>query len=237
MQFIKEKNYQDMSQRAADIMLDCLKAKPDALFCIATGASPTEAYRLFAEKVKAQRISTEKMRIIQLDEWCGLDRDNPATCAYYIKKHILEPLDIPKDRYMGFCGMNPDGAGECAKIAGYLEESGGIDLCILGIGRNGHLGLNEPAEELNPYVHQVQLQAITQTHAMLAKNNAVASQGYTIGIKDILASKGVLLLITGGDKKEAYGALQKDIISSQHPANYLKLHNNAVCVVDMQAVE
>lgn len=236
MEFVNSKNYKEMSERAAEIMVDFLKSKPDALFCVATGSSPTLSYELFIKKVKEQGIKTDRMRIVKLDEWCGLGGDNPATCEYYIREKLLRPLDIPEDRYIGFDGTNENAEEECGRIAAFLKENGGIDLCVLGIGRNGHLGLNEPCRELNPYVHKAVLQEITRGHSMLSSNGEAATAGYTIGIKDILNSKKVMLLITGADKKTPYENLKRDVISSEYPANYLKLHGDAVCIVDAESV-
>ena len=118
-----------------------------------------------------------------------------------------------------------------------LKDWGDIDLCILGIGKNGHLGLNEPDQIINPYVHKVAIAAVTQKHSMLAAGDTKVSEGYTLGIKDILNARKNLLLITGEGKKQAYENLQKDVISSELPANYLKLHGDTTCIVDEFSVK
>lgn len=235
MKFITTETYEAMSEAASEVLVNCLSKKPDALFCIATGSSPTEAYRLFIEKVKERNIDTSKMRIIKLDEWKGLAKDNPATCEYYIQENILKPLGISEDRYISFNSLEDNAEYECERITKLLQESGGIDCCVLGIGKNGHLGLNEPSDKLNPFVHKTALDKKTQTHSMLASNNQTVSEGYTLGLKDLLESKEVLFLVTGADKQEAYEALQEKVITSRQPANYLWLHNNTHCIVDLSS--
>lgn len=237
MKFVKTDHYEAMSEAASEVLVNCLVQKPDALFCIATGSSPTEAYRLFVEKVKSKNIDTGKMRIIKLDEWKGLSKDNPATCEYYVQEHILKPLGISEDRYISFDPMEENAEYECERITKLLHENGGIDCCVLGLGRNGHLGLIEPADKLNPFVHKAVLDKKTQTHPMLAANHQMVSEGYTLGLADLLASKEILFVVTGGDKQEAYELLQESVITNKQPANYLWLHNNTHCIVDLSSFE
>ena len=232
MNIIKTENYNDMSQQACEILIKCLREKPNAMFCIATGSSPTGTYKEFVKRVKEEELDVSKLKIIKLDEWFGLEKNNPATCEYYISEHILKPLGISEDRYFSFNPKEQDDKFECQRISTLLTLNGGIDCCILGLGKNGHLGLNEPQEELNPFIHKACLDAKTQTHSMLVTNSTQVSEGYTLGIKDILDSREILFLVTGEGKQEAYDNFKKGNISSKYPANYLWLHNNVTCIVD-----
>ena len=238
MKIIKSENYREMSILASNMMIEVLKNKPNALFCIATGSSPTDTYQLFLEKIKSENIDISQMRIIKLDEWCGLPMDNPATCEYYIKIHLLKPLGISADspRYISFHPLEEDSAAECARISWLLREAGGIDCCILGIGKNGHLGLNEPGREVYPFAHKSILHAKTKTHAMLYENGESVSAGYTLGIKDLLDSRQIILLATGADKQEAYARLQNQTVSPECPASFLWLHEHSVCITDLSSI-
>ena len=236
MEIIKVNNDIEMSLQASNFLVRCLKEKPDALFCIATGSSPTEAYRLFVQRITSEHIDTSKMRIIKLDEWCGLSKDDPSTCEYYIRKHLLDPLNIPDERYIAFNPLEDNAQQECQRISSLLTDNGGIDCCVLGIGKNGHLGLNEPGDEINPFTHKTKLDIKTQSHSMLLSKSQKVFSGYTLGIKDLLDSKAILLLITGADKQEAYENFEKKTISSKYPANYLWLHNHTLCIVDSASV-
>lgn len=234
MKIVKSENYKEMSLLASDMMIEALVRKPDALFCIATGSSPTGAYRLFAERIKSENIDASRMRIIKLDEWCGLPKDNAATCEHYISAHLLAPLGIPADspRYISFDPLAKDSDAECARISRLLHEAGGIDCCILGLGKNGHLGLNEPGKEAYPFAHRTALHAKTKTHAMLSENGESVSAGYTLGIKDLLDSRRIILLAAGADKQEAYDMLQSQLVTPECPASFLWLHENSVCITD-----
>lgn len=232
MNIVKTDNYYDMSKQACEILIKCLREKPGAMFCIATGSSPLEAYREFVKRVTEEKLDVSKLKIIKLDEWSGLERNNPATCEYYISEHILKPLGISEDRYISFNPKEQNDKYECQRISALLMQNGGIDCCILGLGKNGHLGLNEPQEEINPFMHKARLAAKTQTHSMLVSNSTRVTEGYTLGIKDILASREILFLVTGQDKQEAYENFLRGQLSSKYPANYLWLHNNVTCIVD-----
>lgn len=236
MELYKENTYKAMSESASEYLLSLLREKPDSLFCVATGNSPTETYHLFIQKALQQKLDTSHLRIIKLDEWYGLPQEHPATCEYYIRKNILEPLHISEDRYISFNPMEQDSEAECARIEHLITINHGIDCCILGIGRNGHLGLNEPAAVINPFIHKALLSDKTKEHSMLVNNNQAATEGYTLGIKEILNSRSVVLLVTGWDKQEAWNHFLNKTISSLHPANYLWLHNNTHCFIDQSSI-
>lgn len=225
-------NYEEMSQAASDILLACIQEKPNALLCIATGSSPTRAYSLLVEKIRQQQVDTSCLQIVKLDEWCGLEKSNPATCEAYIQQHILQPLDISQDRYISFDPLEQNWEKECARITGLIEEKGGMDCCVLGIGKNGHLGLNEPGPATLPFAHKALLDEKTKGHSMLSLSSQKVQEGYTLGIQDILCACKVLLLVTGEGKKEACQNLYQPSLSSWRPANYLWLHKDAVCLVD-----
>ena len=237
MKFIKTHDYEEMSKKACEILIHCLKSKPDSLFCIATGSSPTRTYQLFVHRVKEENIDISQMRIIKLDEWCGLPPEHPSTCEAYIREHIIEPLNISEDRYISFNSLETDSKLECKRVEQLLHDNNKIDCCVLGIGKNGHLGLNEPNDSINPFIHKIALDEKTKTHTMLSSSKQEVTHGYTLGIKDILDSKKIVLLITGPDKNETYEHLNIKTISSMHPANYLWLHNQTTCVADLSCIK
>lgn len=232
MKFITASNYEEMSELASETLLNCLIQKPDALFCIATGGSPTLLYKRFVQKIKKQNLDTSHLKLLKLDEWFGLSLDNPASCEYYIQEHLITPLNISPERYISFNSLEKDSAVECQRITDLIASNNGIDCCILGLGKNGHLGLNEPAESINPFAHKAILTPKTKEHSMLTSNSETVSEGYTLGLKNILDSKKILLLVTGEEKNEAFATLQKPLITSQNPANYLWLHDDTTCFVD-----
>ncbi len=230
--FIATEGYDALSRAMARMMADCVSQKPDALICLASGHSTLEAYRLFVQLVADESIDVSKMRVIKLDEWLGMPMDHPASCQTFLEQHVIRPLRIPADRCIAFDSSVEDPEAECRRVAGLLAEQGPIDLCLLGIGKNGHLGLNEPGELLQPFTHTVVLDERTQGHAMLKETDFLPTRGMTIGLADIMASRSVVLGITGSGKEAAYSRFMAGQITTMVPATFLWLHPRATCLVD-----
>ena len=142
-----------LARRASNVILEAVRTRPDLLLCLASGSTPTRAYDLVALRAREDPSPFERVRLLKLDEWAGLAMDDPATCEVYLRQHVVEPLGLTPERYIAFRGDAIALDAECAHIAGLLEEQGPIDLCVLGLGVNGHLGLNEPGPELHPGPH------------------------------------------------------------------------------------
>src|SRR5262245_41553179 len=146
-------NYEVMSQLAADFIAAEVLKQPSLLLAASAGYSPTRTYALLAAKKRRETNLFARLRVVKLDEWGGLSADDPHSCEAYLRRHLLGPLDVSEERYCSFRGDAPDPEAECRRVADFLDEQGPIHLCLLGLGRNGHLGLNEPAEHLNPSPH------------------------------------------------------------------------------------
>jgi len=235
--WIATPGYEALSAAMARIMADCVIQKPDAFFCLASGQSTLRAYELFVGLVNSESIDISKLRVIKLDEWVGLPMDHPATCEDFVQKYFLRPLNFPADRYIGFSSCTSDPATECSRVSELLAINGPIDLCLLGLGKNGHLGLNEPAAFLQPFTHTAELAPKTQGHAMLQKTEKAPTQGMTIGMTDIMVSGTVVLGIVGEGKAEIYERLVSGKITTEIPATMLWMHPRAVCLVDTEVFE
>lgn len=218
-----------MSESASELLLALIQRKPDAVICLATGASPLKTYQRFIEKVKAQHTDISRVTFVKLDEWVGLTPDNPATCEYFLQQEILQPLGISKENYISFAPEKAD-EQECKRVTDQISARGGIDLCVLGIGKNGHLGLNEPGESLRVSCHITPLDSLTQQHEMLKQAGVCVKQGITLGLKDILAAKSVMLLAIGEGKKAAFEAFRQRNVSTSLPASFLWLHPDVSCL-------
>ncbi|HEY6900362.1 MAG TPA: 6-phosphogluconolactonase, partial [Puia sp.] len=159
-------SHEALSQRAAEILLARLDAKKDMLLCAATGNSPTRTYELLGEEYSRRPERFAKMRVVKLDEWGGLPMTDPGTCEYYLRTRLLRPLNIDDRRYISFDSEPADPLAECQRIQGQLSQAGPIDCCILGLGINGHIALNEPAAFLQPGCHVARLASTTLQHTM-----------------------------------------------------------------------
>jgi galactosamine-6-phosphate isomerase len=224
---------EQLSELAASIIIYNMQTTDGLLLCAATGNSPTLTYQKLVEKRK--NFETETLRIIKLDEWGGVPMSDPQTCETYLQEKLVKPLQIPEENYISFQSDAEVPADECKRIHEYLEEQGPIDICIVGIGLNGHVALNEPGEALQPHCHVQELSEKSLSHPMVAGMNVKPAYGLTLGMVDILNSKQLILLITGANKAEITKEFMTKKISTSLPASLLWLHPNALCLCDRDA--
>jgi galactosamine-6-phosphate isomerase len=229
-------DYEALSRQGADILIECLRHTPDALVCLAAGATPTRMYALVAEHYRREPKLFERMRVLKLDEWGGLAMDDPASCEQFLRQTLVEPLRL-QERYVAFNSQPADPASESARIADWLNVHGPIDLCVLGLGMNGHLGFNEPGPHLIPHAHVAELSAESSSHAMLDQARTRPTYGLTIGMADILQARQVLLLVSGPGKSGPLRILLRGEISTEFPASLLWLHPNVTLLCDSPAME
>lgn len=232
MEIVIFKNYNDLSHQARNIIIRQLKEKDNSLFCASTGNSPKRTYELLVEDYKDDPGLFSRLRIIKLDEWGGVPIDDPHTCESYLHKHLIGPLNITKTRYFSFSSDPPDPDLECKRIQKTLDEEAPIDLCILGLGLNGHIAFNEPGEYLQPNCHIANLTRKSMGHPMSTGMGKEPSYGLTLGMADILQSRKIIFLITGSAKK----AITKEFLSGKMttsvPASWLWLHSNVTCLIE-----
>jgi galactosamine-6-phosphate isomerase len=189
-------------------------------------AAPTGAYRQLVQQKK--QLDTAGLRVLKLDEWAGLPMSHAGSCEYYLQKELLQPLAIPNEHYIAFNSEAADAEAECKKVQEYLHVHGPINLCVLGLGLNGHIAFNDPADILQPNIHLAQLSVASLAHPMV--QDAVGlTHGYTLGMADILQARTILLLVNGRHKHGIFQQLLKKEISTQLPASLLWLHAHAYC--------
>jgi galactosamine-6-phosphate isomerase len=232
---LMERDYDAMSRRAAELIVAAVRARPDLLLCTATGSSPTRAYELLAERHRREPALFSRLRLMKLDEWGGLPPDDPGTCESYLRGHLVDPLNIPVDRYYTFRGDAPDAGAECRNIERALSRLGPIHLCVLGLGVNGHLGFNEPADTLHPGPHGAPLTEESLAHPMVRHARGHVRYGLTLGMGDILRSEKILLLVSGCHKREPLRRLLIPKVSTRFPASFLWLHRDVTVLCDAEA--
>jgi galactosamine-6-phosphate isomerase len=227
-------DYEAMSCRAAERLVQTLRERPSALLCLAAGATPLRTYARLVEHHEREPRLFRRMSAIKLDEWGGLAMDDPASCERSLRQAIVDPLDL-RERYIGFESRSVDPEAECQRIAGWIDEHGPIDTCVLGLGLNGHVGFNEPADYLTARAHVAQLARSSLQHAMLLETNHVPTYGLTLGMADLLAAREILLLVSGSAKAQALHNLLSGRIRTQFPASLLWLHANVRVLCDAAA--
>lgn len=217
-------DYETMSQSAAAFLAEETRRKPNTLFCLATGASPARTYELLALHNRQQPGLFGRAHWLKLDEWGGLAMDDPASCEADLRAKVIEPLHISPGRYFGWQSRPPDPAVESSRVADWLAANGPIDVCMLGVGTNGHLGLNEPAEALQPGPHVAELSETSVSHSMLKSACNRPQFGLTLGMADLLQSRKIVLLVSGGHKAEPLRRFFTREITTRFPASFLWLH-------------
>ncbi len=219
----------ELALKGADLVLGAVRTRPKGLVCLATGDSPRGLYAGMA----AQPEAFQRTRFLKLDEWGGIPADDPSTCQTYIERQVLTPMGLPKERLDGFDPENATPEAECARIRGLVAAAGGLDLCILGMGADGHIGLNYPAAELPPTAHVTGPE--TLRHAMLQSARTAPTHGMTLGMAEVLQARMIVLVINGVGKAEAAARLLHGPITTQFPASLLWMHPNLHCLLDAEA--
>ncbi len=227
-------DHEAVSRRGADWLSDLLRNKPDALCCLASGGTPTRMYELLAERGAAEPELFARVRILKLDEWGGLPAGDPATCEHHLRRTLIDPLGLG-DRYAAFASDLADPTAECARIANWLDQNGPIDACVLGLGVNGHLGFNEPADALQPHTHIAELSGASLSHVMVRESAAQPTYGLTLGMADLMQSRQVVLLVSGQSKQQPLQQLLTGRITTAFPASLLHMHGNATLFCDAAA--
>lgn len=231
---IKE-NYMEMSRAAAEVIYSVMEENPRAVIVLATGHSPLLSYRLLVDKIRQTRLDTGKVTFVKLDEWMGLKSRDEATCEYFIREELLKPLAVPEEHYLHFRPEAKDPAAECARVEAEYEKLPKVDLVILGIGMNGHLGLNEPGGQLIGPAHVIALDAKTKTHEMLSHTDKTVSAGITLGMENLFKGEKILLLADGKEKEKGLTYFLNDCITTQVPVSLLKLHRNCQCIINRES--
>lgn len=213
-----------LAKKAAGYIMAAVRDNPKLLLGTATGNTPTLTYQhLVAQK---QLFPSDQLRIFKLDEWGGVPAAHPGTCETYLQNELVKPLEISSDRYYSF-HCNPENPQqECARVQQMLQQEGPLDLCVLGLGVNGHLAFNEPADFLQPHCHVARLTQDSLGHSMAREMQQVQLYGLTLGMRDILASKTILLLISGESKVAVTKRFLEGKISTWLPASFLHLHQD-----------
>ena len=224
-------DHESLSRHAADWLAARLRARPDALLCLASGGTPTRTYELLASQPQRLR----RARFLKLDEWGGLAMNDPATCESYFRRLLLAPLGRAH-RLHGLRSRPADPETECREVRAWLAVNGPIDVCILGLGVNGHLGFNEPAAALQPFAHVAKLSAASLNHGMLSNARNRPSYGLTLGMADLLASREILLLVSGRHKRAVLRRLLAGTVTPRLPASFLWLHPRVTLLCDEAAL-
>lgn len=238
MKIICCKNYEEMSKAAARMVEEQIAAKPDCVLGLATGSTPEGMYAELCKDHKAGKVDFSRVTTVNLDEYCGISADHPQSYRYFMQDKLFDHVNVEPTRTFLPDGMAADPDAEAARYEKLVAELGYADLQILGVGRNGHIGFNEPAEALVADTHRTDLTADTvQANArFFASIDEVPKQALTMGVGAIMASRRIIVMANGEGKRNALAALLGDTVSTTYPVTLLKLHPDVTLICDEAAL-
>ena len=238
MKIYKAKDYKDMSRKAANIISAQVIMKPNCVLGLATGSTPIGTYDQMVEWYSKGDLDFSEVTTVNLDEYKGLPRTNDQSYYYFMHQHLFDRVNIDPDRTNVPNGMEPDAEKECGRYEELIRSLGGVDLQLLGLGHNGHIGFNEPGEAFEKETHCVDLteSTIEANKRFFASADDVPKQAYTMGIKTIMQAKKILIVVNGENKADIVERAFFGPVTPEVPASILQLHNDVTLVGDEAAL-
>lgn len=238
MKIICAKDYTDMSRKAANIISAQVIMKPNCVLGLATGGTPVGTYAQLIEWYNKGDIDFSEVTTINLDEYRGLPRIHEQSYWYFMQKNLFGSINVQPDRIFVPNGNNPDAEAACREYDHIIQRSGGIDLQLLGIGHDGHIGFNEPGAAFELGTHCVDLteETIDANTRFFASRDEVPRQAYTMGIKTIMQARKVLMVANGADKADIIKKAFFGPVTPEVPASILQMHPDFILVGDEAAL-
>ena len=238
MKIYKAEDYKDMSRKAANIISAQVIMKPNCVLGLATGSTPIGTYDQLVEWYNKGDLDFSEVTTVNLDEYKGLPRTNDQSYYYFMHQHLFDRVNIDPERTNVPNGMEPDAEKECGRYEELIRSLGGVDLQLLGLGHNGHIGFNEPGEAFEKETHCVDLteSTIEANKRFFASADDVPKQAYTMGIKTIMQAKKILIVVNGENKADIVERAFFGPVTPEVPASILQLHNDVTLVGDEAAL-
>ncbi len=236
MELIRFKDHAQLSGYVAGEVVTALQKKPSLTICLASGHTPALACELLVEQLLQQQVNYSGLFLLGLDEWVGLGAETEGGCQHFFRKKLVEPLQLRETQYHFFNALNSSLEQECAGMDAVIAQRGPIDIMIVGIGMNGHIGFNEPGTPFTSLSHSIQLAEITKTIGKkYFTGNVPLEKGITIGLGHLMNSHTVYLMANGAQKA---GVIQQAVtgpVSPSFPASIMQIHGNGFVLVDEEA--
>lgn len=238
MQIIQAKDYNDMSRKAANILSAQIIIKPDCVLGLATGSSPLQAYAQLIDWYNKGDLDFSRVSSVNLDEYRGLSPENDQSYHYFMKTNFFDHINIKPENTHIPNGMETDAKKACKEHNAIIRQLGGIDLQLLGLGLNGHIGFNEPGESFEKETHCVDLteSTIQANSRFFASIEEVPTQAYTMGIKSIMMARKILMIVSGEAKADIVAKAFLGPVTPLVPASILQMHPDVTLVADEAAL-
>ena len=237
MKIIVTENYEEMSRVAADLFAETLKEKPDAVLGLATGDTPIGMYQGLIAMYEKGALDFSRATSVNLDEYYPITPDNDQSYRYFMNHQLFDHVNIDKARTYVPDGTVKDADAFCREYEAKIDALGGVDVQVLGIGRNGHIGFNEPDDDLIPFTHLTALtkSTIEANARFFASEEDVPKHALTMGVQSVFKARRILILASGKSKAEAVRGMLKGNLSTRLPASLLQLHTDVTLICDEDA--
>lgn len=238
MKIYKVRDYEEMSRKAAAVIAAQIIAKPDSVLGLATGSTPIGTYKNLVAAYNASDLDFSQIKSANLDEYRGLTKDNDQSYYYFMNHNLFQHVNIDPANTNIPDGTNSDAAAECARYEKVIEDLGGVDLQLLGLGHDGHIGFNEPCDHFDQTTHCVDLTEMTieANKRFFASIDDVPRQAYTMGCGTIMKAKKILILVSGADKADILYQVVNGPVTPQVPASILQFHPDVILIADEAAM-
>lgn len=225
-----------LSEQAAELIFQLIKQKPNAVICLASGDSPKQTYQLLTKKLQEAALPLDALTIIGLDEWVNISPDNPGSCAWFLHTYFIKPLGLKNEQFKIFDGVTTKQDAECLAMDDFINSHGGLDLMVVGIGLNGHIGFNEPGVNPDLYSHVIELDPLTKSVGQkYFEGETQLSHGFTLGLKYVKEASQILLLASGLKKAPIIKKTLEGPISVSIPSTLIRNHENGLVLIDKEA--
>ena len=237
MRIIRTKNYDEMSRKAAAIIAAQVIHKPNCVLGLATGGTPVGTYKNLVEWYKSGDLDFSEVSTVNLDEYRGLPREHRESYWSFMHRNLFDHVNIPADRINLPDGTNMDADAECKRYDAVIAGLGGVDLQLLGIGHDGHIGFNEPDDHFPGMTHEVKLTAMTReaNKRFFDSIDEVPTAAFTMGIGTVIAARKIVMVVTGADKAGILNASFFGPVTPQVPASILQFHPDVTVICDEAA--
>lgn len=227
-----------MSRKAANVLSAQIILKPDSVIGLATGSTPIGTYDQLVNWYEKGDLDFSQVTSVNLDEYKGLSGDNEQSYRYFMDKNFFDRINIKKEKTFVPNGLEADTEKACQEYNDILHQLGGIDLQLLGMGHNGHVGFNEPGEAFEKETHCINLAASTieANQRFFEREEDVPRQAYTMGIKSIMQAKKILVIVSGESKADIVAKAFLGSVTPEVPASVLQLHNDVILIGDRPAL-
>jgi galactosamine-6-phosphate isomerase len=236
MNIIVSNTYEELSNNAANAIIKNMQTRENPLLCVASGDSPTGLYEELTTRADNGSLDISEWYFIGLDEWLGMNEKDEGSCYNYCTNHVFSPLKVKTDHICFFNGKTDDTDVECNRIESYISEKGGIDTAIVGLGMNGHIGLNEPGTDPSLRTHVSTIDAVTQKVGQkYFPEQKQLTHGITLGIATLMEAKHLILLVSGKRKAEIVQKALEGEITTEVPASLFRNHKSFTIFLDEEA--